>query len=230
MNYKGFTFYATDIIKQTKFASFLRESEANLFKTNVAVQVEKMNTIEEYEKSLSKHVRQNLRTAKNRMQKASIRYELKIIGMTNDEDLIKKLIDIHVQRMTEKNTVSYDLVHLLSSYIRVKYRKRQEYNNNIVVESIKKMKESCIIIVYLDDDIAGYLYGLRDGNTIRIMQNCVKNEYKFYSPMFRGAYDFILGMYSDDTIRIVDFTRGDEQYKYNLGGKEKILESFSITL
>lgn len=218
--YNGYTFYITDVREHTKFSDFLKNSGAELDKTNVAVQVEKMSTVEEYERSLSKHVRQNLRTARNRMDKAGIEYELKVLGMTDDEALINQLIEVHVGRMAEKNTVTTDLLHKISSYIRIKYRQRQEYKNNIVTESMKRMKESCLVIVYLNGDIAGYLYGLRDGGVIRIMQNCVKNEYKFYSPLFRGAYDFILEQYSDKSVSTVDFTRGDEQYKYSLGGSE----------
>ncbi len=120
------------------------------------------------------------------------------------------------------------MVHAMSSYVRIKYRTNREKNNNIISESMKVMDNSCLVICYLNNDIAGYLYGLIDRDTIRIMQNCVKEDYKFYSPMFRGAYDFILMQYDNDDIKIVDFTRGNEQYKYNLGGVEIQLKSYEI--
>lgn len=229
-NYKGYTFYITDVREHTKFADYLSSSDASPSESEVAVQVEKMESKEEYEKSLSKHTRQNLRTAKNRMDKAEIKYEVKVLGMIDDDDLIQKLIEVHVARMAEKNMVTTDLIHKISSHIRIRYRKKQEHRNNVVAESMKRMEESCLVIVYLNDDIAGYLYGLRDGSVIRIMQNCVLDEYKFYSPLFRGAYDFILDQYSDESIRVVDFTRGDEQYKYNLGGVEIKLGSWDVSL
>lgn len=226
--YTGFVLYITDLRIETRFAHFLVDSGNEVISEEVAVQVEKMSTQEEYEQSLSKHNRQNLRTSKNRMEKAGIKYELKILGIIDDEDLIKKLIEIHIARMIEKNMITTDLIHRISSYIRIKYRKKRERCNNIISESMKKMNESCLVIAYLDAEIAGYLYGLRDKNVIRIMQNCVLDKYKFYSPLFRGAYDFILEQYSDDSIKAVDFTRGDEQYKYNLGGVEVKLGSWRI--
>lgn len=227
-NFRGFSFYATDIRANTKFAACLRASGAVLDKTNVAVQVEKTGVSEDYVKSLSKHVRQNLRTAKNRMDKAHIGYELKVFGRLDDTDLIDQLVEIHIGRMAEKNMVDTDFLHKVSSRIRISYRRKQEHNNNVIAESMKRMENSCLAIVYLNNDIAGYLYGLRDGSVVRIMQNCVKDEYKFYSPMFRGAYDFIIEQYADERITAVDFTRGNEQYKYSLGGIEIGLESHHI--
>ena len=229
-DYSGWNFYVTDIREGTKFQKFLEEQGATCFNKDVAVQVEKRKTIEEYEKSLSKHVRQNLRTAKNRMDKTGIEYQLTINGKTEDELLINQLIDIHIGRMIEKNMVDTDILHKMSSIIRIKYRKRRELSNNIVAESMRRMEESCLVIVYLNGDIAGYLYGLKDKSTIRIMQNCVKDEYKFYSPLFRGAYDFILEEYENDLIQTIDFTRGNEQYKYNLGGVEVNLYSYSLNM
>ena len=139
----------------------MNSSDASPGESEVAVQVEKMESREEYEKSLSKHTRQNLRTAKNRMDKAEIKYEVKVLGkIDDDDDLIQKLIEVHVARMAEKNMVTTDLIHKISSYIRIRYRKKQEHRNNVVAESMKRMEESCLVIVYLNDDIAGYLYGL----------------------------------------------------------------------
>ena len=74
-----------------------------------------------------------------------------------------------------------------------------------------------------------HTYGLIDNNSIRIMHNCVDLEYKFYSPMFRGSYDFVVRMlYEQSGTDIIDFTRGDEQYKYNLGGEEIQLFRFVV--
>lgn len=228
--YDGYTFYITDVREHTKFADYLKESFGKATESEVAVQVEKTQSQEDYEKSLSKHTRQNLRTAKNRMDKAGINYEVKVLGMIDDQALIDKLIEVHTARMAEKNMNATDLVHRISSYIRILYRQKQEHNNNVIAESMKRMEESCLVIVCLNDNIAGYLYGLRDGNVIRIMQNCVLDEYKFYSPLFRGAYDFIRMQYDEDNVAVVDFTRGNEQYKYNLGGVEVNLQSWSISV
>lgn len=227
-DYQKMPIFFNDIREFTRFSNYLTEKAIRVIKQDVSVQVEMTLLREEYEKSLSKSVRQNIRTAKNRMMKAGLDYRIEICGKIDDESLIEKLTEIHIARMAQKNTNKVDLVHAMSSYVRIKYRTNREQNNNIISESMKVMDNSCLVICYLNNDIAGYLYGLIDRDTIRIMQNCVKEDYKFYSPMFRGAYDFILMQYDNDDIKIVDFTRGNEQYKYNLGGVEIQLKSYEI--
>ena len=55
-----------------------------------------------------------------------------------------------------------------------------------------------------------------------LMQNCFKMEYAFYSPLFRGTYDFLIKQIQNESKNVmqIDFTRGDEPYKYKLGGVE----------
>ena len=57
---------------------------------------------------------------------------------------------------------------------------------------MKRMNNSIFVIVKLNDVTVGYLYGLMDNRAIRVMQNCFKMEYAFYSPLFRGTYDFLI--------------------------------------
>ncbi len=227
-DFHGYLFYATDIRENTLFCDCMQKAQASVTKERIAVQVDLIESKEDYEHSLTKNVRQNLRTAKNRMVKDGFIYDLEVMGKTQDETLLHRLTELHIARMKEKNNNTEDLFHRVSSGIRIAYRARREKKNNIITESMKRMEASCLVIVRLNDDIAGYLYGLYDRQTVRIMQNCVKAEYRFYSPMFRGAYDFILSQYDSDHPMKVDFTRGNEKYKYDLGGKEITLFSYVI--
>ena len=92
------------------------------------------------------------------------------------------------------------------------------------------MKNSVLVVVKLNNETVGYLYGLRDDKAIRIMQNCFKVQYAFYSPLFRGAYDFILNQIKNpqNGINQVDFTRGDEPYKIKLGGGQMPLHHYIL--
>ncbi len=221
----GYEIHIDDIRQNTQFLSYLINS-TNTFTENIAVQVVKRSTLEEYTGELSKSVKQNLRTAKNRMNKDGMLYELMVLGRTDDLSLVDELRDIHIERMLEKN--AQDRNGFLPR-LELKYRIYKENHNNIISNSMKSMEEARIIIVRLNGNISGYLYGLVDKRTIRILQNCVKPEYKFYSPMFCGAFDYIVQvLYEENEFDIVDFTRGDEKYKYNLGGEEVKLCSFIL--
>lgn len=227
-DFKGYDLFVTDIRSETKFASFLKTRGYMIINEQVAVQVKRRKTVDEYNQSLSKSAKQNLRTSKNRLEKAGLSYRFEVLGMTEDESLISKLVKLHIKRMIEKNSDTTSLKKSISNVLQIHKNKHKEQNNNIIAESMRCMQNSFLLICYLNDDIAGYLYGLYDNKTIRIMQNCLNSEYKFYSPIYRAAYDYILSTYDDDSIKIVDFTRGNEKYKYDLGGEEVLLYSFNV--
>ena len=95
---------------------------------------------------------------------------------------------------------------------------------------LQRMNNSIFVIVKLNDVTVGYLYGLMDNRAIRVMQNCFKMEYAFYSPLFRGTYDFLIKQIQNESKNVmqIDFTRGDEPYKYKLGGVEMQLHNYII--
>lgn len=194
----------------------------------VSVQVKLPKIAEDYDKMLSKSTRQNLRTALNRMKRDSINYELEIIEGVIDERLADDLIPIHLNRVLELNSHSTGTVNKISNWVRRRQLKHNETKNNIVNWSMKSFADSVLILCRLDGKIAGYLYGLKEDRRVRILQNCFVDEYKFYSPMFRGTYDFVMKEVKSARYECIDFTRGDEEYKYKLGGSEVRLYSYWI--
>ncbi len=218
----------TDIRADTKFNRFLCKKDVKEIKENVSVTVSIGVDKEAYNEILSKHTRQNLRTALNRMNKDGLDYALKTLGPIDDTVLLNELRAVHIKRMKNKNGSTTDLLHKLSAMIRKSVCEYREKHNNIIYNSMQYMPNSCLIVVYLNSKVTGYLYGLRDGTIIRIMQNCFDEKYKFYSPMFRGTYDFILSCYETCDVTAIDFTRGNEEYKYKLGGIETKLYTYII--
>ena len=218
----------TDIVENTYIDDYLKRKKILPCGTGVSVAVKKAESLEEYNQLLSKHTKQNLRTATNRMSKDGIIYELIILSRIEDSQLLNNLLQLHMQRMKEKElqAAKHDVVHKVSRKIRVFVRSYNEKHNNIVVESMRTMEQSETVIVKVNSNIAGYLYCLIDRNKIRVLQNCVNKKYSYYSPMFRGIYDYITRLYKRNEIQFLDFTRGNEEYKYKLGGVETILNSY----
>ena len=227
-DFKGMTLYVTDLREGSKFDLYLKSMEAHVIRKGVAVEVKRRATLEEYKDCLSKSIKQNLRTARNRMERDNISYKIQILGRINEKSLIDSLVALHIERVKEKNRNLSNQKQLLLSSARILIRQYKEKHNNIIAKSMSTMDNSCLVIVYLNENVAGYLYGLIDHSTIRILQNCVKKDYMRYSPMFRGAYDFIVSTYEKEIITNVDFTRGDEPYKYFLGGEEVKLNSYML--
>lgn len=215
--------FLNDIRQNTRFVSYLMSITDN-YSNNVAVQVNKRESLEGYRMCLTKSVRQNLRTSSNRMKRDGLLYEMHVLGKTKDKALLDSLVNIHATRFIEKNSPKG-----LIDKLKLMYLNFNEKRHSIITDSMSMMDESIIVVIMLNGNVAGYLYGLIDNNSIRIMHNCVNLDYKFYSPMFRGAYDFVVRMlYEQSGTDIIDFTRGDEQYKYNLGGEEIQLFRFVV--
>lgn len=211
------------IKKETLFSSVLGKI-GRLENTGIYVSVKRRSNAEAYRESLSKNTRQNLRTAQNRMEKDGVVYELKVLDRV-EPDFIKKLQRMHTERLRIKNHNDRDLLHRLSSLIHQHFR---IMDARLVFDSMKCIDDSVWVVIYLNGQIAGYLYGLKDRKSIHIMLNCVNIKYKYYSPMFFGAYDYIVKTYEGTETDEVDFTRGTETYKYRLGGSEAKLQSYSL--
>lgn len=199
--------------------------------TTPSVYVELESSVEDYTAKLSKSVRQNLRTASNRMNKAELTYNLCVFDGKLDAQLAKELICMHDIRAKTKNK-KHDRkgLHWISRWIRNKYKEYQNKHYNIVYSSMINNASGVTIVSYINDVPAGYMYGMKDHNAIRIMHNCFKEEYKFYSPMFKGAFDFICEEIQNNKYKVkqIDFTRGNEAYKFQLGGKELLLNNYFI--
>lgn len=209
----------------------LQSQSVTPYSKMISVYIDKMETPEKYTESLTKSTRHHLKNSANRIKKDHLNYQFDVMGRTSDEQLLDSLLSVHLERLKIKNSVQgLTLKKKISSFLWYRYQLYLELHNNIVINSMKNMKESCLIIVRINDEIAGYLYGLRDVGSIRMLQNGCLEKFNYYSPMFQCAYRFIIQGYEDNSLRQYDFTRGNERYKYQLGGQELILFSYKIRL
>lgn len=229
--FNGLQIHMTYLREDTMMSKYLKSTGKEKLKQTTSVYVSLEKNGEEYYNSLSKNVRQNLRTAKNRMKKDGIRYEIKILRRIEDLDRLDGLMSLHAKRVAIKNRkVDTDPLHKLSGILMYRYMEKKEQRYNIVQRSMCTMKDSIEIIVELNGHISGYLYGLLDKKAIRVMQNCFDEDYRYYSPMFRGSFDFISQECDERNLKVdqIDFTRGGEDYKFKLGGKELRLDHYML--
>ncbi len=226
--YCGIKLFFNNIREDSMLHKFLYEEYEHVA-SMVAVSIKVPQSKEEFKGLLSKHTRQNLRTAFNRMNKDHMEYEWKETGIIQNHELRHKMMVIHRKRMVEKNRSNRDIIHRVGAFLRTRLICYQETNNNIVQASMATMKNSVAVLVSLKGNVVGYIYGLKDKNgTIRVLQNSIDENYKFYSPMFRGIYDYIMENCETGELKELDFTRGDEEYKYKLGGQETQLFNYII--
>ena len=236
-DYRGMKFYFQFLLSNTDCNEYLR-GKYSIYSKTAVVGIDVSQKSDEYMKKLSKSTRQNLRTAFNRMNKDGYEYIFDVYGPVSDTKMLSALRDIHMNRLIKKNTesqsandnekVAKTVIKKYIRRIRLKTREYNELNNNIVLKAMQTLSNSCLVVVRLNNEFAGYIYGLKEEHTIRIIQNCVEEKFYRYSPMFKGIFDFLIKCCEDENIMSVDFTRGDEDYKIKLGGEIQYVNNYII--
>ena len=189
-------------------------------------------TAELYEKQLSKNTRQNLRTAVNRAERDGISYRTELLLGKQPRSLAEELNALHAQRVAAIRSKELPKNFLKRAYRRLYHwnLRRQESQYPIVMESMMRNERSVLFLVRLREQLAGYLYGVVDAGSVRIIHNCFDAEFSWYSPLTRGCRDFILLECEQRRLGVpsIDFTRGDEDYKLKLGCSTHNLYSYVL--
>ena len=169
-----------------------------------------------YSRRLSKHVRQNLRTAHNRALKEGLYFEHEIV-QNIDETIRKKCLTIRDARLPFKERrekANWSLKTKLHMYLDKKLKIKIPYKNVIEVD-----KNGNLLLVKNGDDVAAFFYyGYESHNKkVTIMTAGTNTEYARYSPGIYHMFLQIQKWIDDDSVEVIDFTRGSEKYKYDLG-------------
>ena len=218
----------TSVRPDTSLARYLQEKGVQCENGELALHVDRKESLEDYINSVSKKTRSNLKKALNRMERDNIEYTTETLGMIDDPELLNELVQLHVQRVTIKNTNKANLYHKVGTLIKTTYRRHRDLHNNIVAMSMQENPASHIILIRFNGKIVGYQYGMKDRTSMRLLQTCFDEQYSFYSPGFRGTYDYIQSTYENDEIQQVDFLRGNEIFKYRLGCVDLQLLDFTL--
>ena len=183
------------------------------------------HTEEEYMKLLSKGSRQNIRTAYNRMAKDGINYS---VCFDDQEYDINRCLFIRGQRSDKKRQnkgySSFQKIKLKLIYNLLLY-KLDDYT------PLRHDKNSHVVSLY-DRGVlrAFFSYGIDyTHKSIVVMAAGTDMEFSRYSPGIIAMYEFIKTLITDGRIKYLDFTRGTERYKYDLGGEEHFSSNVIFT-
>jgi len=182
------------------------------------------HTLEEYKKMLSKNSRQNLRTANNRLKRD---------GKTLTFNLEDLDIDIEKCMMIRESKlmVKYNEFSLWRKY---KYRIINRFRYTFPpFFPLKTYPKSKIMTAYDGERKlrAFFNYGYDpNGKAIRIMAAGTDLDFARYSPGILLMHHFITNAIEERKLKEIDFTRGDEKYKFALGGQQTKNLRFTISL
>lgn len=176
-----------------------------------------------YYKALSKHSRQNIRTAYNRMNRDGKTYDFQIVQ--GAQRLTKKqkddIIRVYCTRMKDKfgsEVLPYPIMYTAQRYF------------NPIVRSLNTLDDQFHALLYIDGELAAFLSGLRNGDGSRIVvpRLSMNGKFDFYDPgivLLRETAEYLCREYPGTEL---DLSRGNEKYKYTMGGKPHFNHSFVI--
>ena len=198
--------------------SYIEQNVSRVHKVSFSYPALKLpNDVELYYKGLSKHARQNLRTAHNRMIKDGLSFDSTIIEKCSDNIIRRKCEEIRKERLPYKTKTmreQWSLKTKIHMYLDDKLRIKFPYHSVVDVE-----KNGNLLVITCGDDIAAFFYyGYEiQKKRIVVMTAGTNSKYARYSPGFYYMYRQIRSWIEDGSVKTIDFTRGGEKYKFDLG-------------
>lgn len=175
------------------------------------------DTFEEYWNTMRKSVRQNIRTARNRLRNDGKTGEFILLDHSISREKASEIQNLYEQRRAEQNACRTGLKYTI---YKIK-RKLGLRKYNYLLENMVQNPDSVIILYKIDGEIAAFGHGLKaDSGKKCFMQVSFDGRFRRYSPGMLMFCDYFYHLMEEHHRIDVDLTVGTEQYKYDLGGRD----------
>lgn len=174
---------------------------------------------DEYKMMLSKSAKQNIRTAFNRAKTDGISFIFDFDDKSVNLDEFERFRNI---RLLDKNQYHQNIISRLQCFISSKILRRGYYKFPEYTPYRHDINSKFLTIKSTEGELcAAFNYGLDKARSqIVLMAVSTNPKYYKYSPGILVLYEYIINEINYRDIKSIDFTRGNERYKYVLGGKE----------
>ncbi len=209
------------LIDRTSAARYIKEKYAEPYGYTSCADLILPEKFEEYTASLSKSIRQNIRTAFNRQKRDNIVFTHKLSCEPLDIKTRDTIMEIRAGRVRDKQnnakkrmTWKGRMVEKYNKIVSAVFSKQ----HNIMYQALNSW---CFLVMH-GDDIAGFFWGIKDITDTKyyVIYAGVDEKYAWYSPTLSHFYSYIEGLYENEKqpkISVFDFTRGGEKYKKDMG-------------
>lgn len=172
----------------------------------------KSSDYDEYFGGLSKHQRQNIRTAYNKLKKANLNFSV-VKYDTKDtipRDVERKCMKIYEARCAMKNGHGQGVLARIAA--------AKERHTNLINLLVRKAG-SAVFVFFVESEPAAYLVCFYDEHRpiVYVPRLTVNVDFMKYDAGILLLNESIKCLL-DEGISVVDLTRGDEPYKYAMGG------------
>lgn len=177
----------------------------------------------EYSALLSKSTRQNIRTAWNRARTDGVRLEVSLSSTLSSAEA-DALAHLKRRREFSRRAREVSAVDRLAAGLRRAYFASLFTPNDEARQAMTRTAQPWILRVLADGAVCAFAFGLGDylggRRTLRLLQVGIDVSFARYSPGLIGLHRFISGEVEAGRPNwdVIDFTRGEERYKYQLGG------------
>ena len=211
-NEKPDEFLFSPLIKDSLLARYCSK------RTNAAVREEVsyrmfLTDYDSWYASLSKSVRQNIRTSYNRLNTDGKTYSFEFTqGKPLSKQQYSRINSILSKRLMEHMKVKNPLTAAAVRFLKLLNPSSKGLNNS---------SNSYCAILYVDSEIAGYTAGLMNGGVISVCRFAIDTDFGRYNPGAIIHNELVKRLLEQDAsgAREYIFSRGDEQYKLSYGGE-----------
>lgn len=220
------------------YKTFVDESNMKPIGDDKCTNIFLPNSYEEYYKGLSSSMRQNLRTAFNRLKREGHDVRVRVItpegkcvswGYDEMEAVQQDSVTYHVAQETE-TTATEDFDQMLALYYQ-RHAERYGENTskmkmwyvkhlNFVTKSLQKLHSAMNVMLYIDNELAAFMGGFSnqgDGGYV-VPRLSIQGTYGFYSPGMLLVNETARYLIDRTDKRNLDLSLGTESYKVKMGG------------
>ena len=185
-----------------------KEGENIKYTKNVAINFG--GNFDDYFASLSKSVRQNVRTAYNRMKTDDCDFQFRCLNPQDDKHIIlSDVIDLYCSRHEERYGVK-------TGWLKKWFLKHQSFATKLYLKS----PCASTFLLTINDKPAAFMSGLRNSERFLVPRLSIASEFKRYSPGLILICETIKYLIANTSIETLDLGQGEESYKYQMGGVE----------
>ena len=216
-------FWEVDSYSFTTIKKLVNVVEINEVK-NTRINIGNYDSYDDYWKSLGKHAKQNVRTAYNRLKRENKKIEFKFydsntICENNFCTKLDEFLDLYLVRQSLKYKGGKKLHQLYLSKF------------NYITNSLRN-DHSIMMEIRINDELAAFMQGTlnSDWSEYEIPRLAINDKFAFFSPGMILVNEAIKYMMGNTDIKIFNLCRGDEKYKYDMGGENYYTANVKLTL
>lgn len=177
---------------------------------------------DDYFAALSQNTRQNIHKIFNRLRRDEVDWQANVYMPTSSNPNYDDCLNTFIARQSECYNHGVMGIESLS---RFKFRHMVHDT-----KSLRDSENSFCASVTINGKVAATMFGLvnLDGTRVVVPRVAIDPAFKFYSPGLLLVSETIKWMIENTNIRYLDLTRGEERYKYTMGGVKYFTKYFKL--